>query len=302
MANHADFAPRDLDGLRKAYYGASIMPVPVLQRIRRRCPPSASTTASASPRSPRWRPCCAPRSTPTGPTPRPADPLRRGAGRRHRRQRRRRGGTGEIVYRSPQLCDGYWDNPAATEEAFRDGWFHSGDLVRVDEEGYVFVVDRIKDVINTGGVLVASREVEDALYTHPAVAEVAVVGEPDEKWVEAVTAFIVTKADVTESELIEHVRGSSRPSRSPSASSSSRPCRATPPARSSSGSCAETPEKGTSARDPLRWKRAQRHTANSVCRWARSRASVAVVLVAGVVMLADLVVPVRLAHDLGQRH
>ena len=86
-------------------------------------------------------------------------------------------GQGEVLYRSPQLCTGYWDKPEETEEAFAGGWFHSGDLVRVDEEGYIFVVDRVKDVINTGGVLVASREVEEALYTHPAVAEVAVIGD-----------------------------------------------------------------------------------------------------------------------------
>ena len=77
------------------------------------------------------------------------------------------GGVGEVVYRSPQLCEGYWNNPEATQEAFRDGWFHSGDLARIDAEGYIEIVDRIKDVINTGGVLVASREIEDALYTHP---------------------------------------------------------------------------------------------------------------------------------------
>ena len=69
-----------------------------------------------------------------------------------------------------------------------------------------FVVDRIKDVINTGGVLVASREVEDALYAHPAVAEVAVIGIPDEKWIEAITAVVVTKAEVAEEELIAHAR------------------------------------------------------------------------------------------------
>ena len=88
------------------------------------------------------------------------------------------GGQGEVLYRSPQLCTGYWDKPEETEEAFAGGWFHSGDLVRIDEEGYLFVVDRVKDVINTGGVLVASREVEEALYSHPAVAEVAVIGTP----------------------------------------------------------------------------------------------------------------------------
>lgn len=118
------------------------------------------------------------------------------------------GGTGEVVYRSPQLCEGYWNNPEATAEAFRDGWFHSGDLVRIDDAGYIEVVDRIRDVINTGGVLVASREVEDALYTHEQVAEVAVVGVPHEKWVEAVHAVVVPKEDARPDpdELIEHVR------------------------------------------------------------------------------------------------
>ena len=115
---------------------------------------------------------------------------------------------GEVVMRGNNVMKGYFRDPEATALAFAGGWFHSGDLVRIDDEGFIFVVDRIKDVINTGGVLVASREVEDALYTHPAVAEVAVVGEPDEKWVEAVTAFVVPKAEVTEADLVEHVRGS----------------------------------------------------------------------------------------------
>jgi fatty-acyl-CoA synthase len=109
---------------------------------------------------------------------------------------------GEALYRSPQLCTGYWDMPEATADAFSDGWFRSGDLVRVDDEGYLFVVDRIKDVINTGGVLVASREVEEALYAHPAVGEVAVIGLPHERWIEAIAAVVVAKGPVTEAELI----------------------------------------------------------------------------------------------------
>lgn len=119
------------------------------------------------------------------------------------------GESGEVLYRSPQLCNGYWENPEATAEAFRDGWFHSGDLVVRDEEGFITVVDRIKDVINTGGILVASREVEDAVYTHPAVAEVAVIGTPDEKWIEAVTAIVVLKDGndaLTPEALIAHVK------------------------------------------------------------------------------------------------
>ena len=117
------------------------------------------------------------------------------------------GESGEICYRSPQLCSGYWDKPEETAEAFREGWFHSGDLVRRDAEGFLFVVDRIKDVINTGGVLVASREVEDVLYTHPAVAEVAVIATPDERWIEAVTAVVVVRGEVSAEELIGHARG-----------------------------------------------------------------------------------------------
>jgi fatty-acyl-CoA synthase len=104
------------------------------------------------------------------------------------------------------LCEGYWDKPEETAEAFRDGWFHSGDLAVRDAHGYFTVVDRVKDVINSGGVLVASRQVEDALYTHEQVAEVAVVGLPDERWIEAVTAVVVPRGEVTEDELIAHAR------------------------------------------------------------------------------------------------
>jgi fatty-acyl-CoA synthase len=208
MANHADFDTRNLDGLQKAYYGASIMPGPILQRLQEKAPgvgfyncfgqsEVAPLCTVLRPEEHRDRPDSAGRPV-LFVEARVVDTEGNDVAP---------GESGEIVYRSPQLCDGYWDDPSATEEAFAGGWFHSGDLVRVDEEGYVFVVDRIKDVINTGGVLVASREVEDALYTHPAVAEVAVVGMPDEKWVEAVSAFVVRKGDVTADELESHLRG-----------------------------------------------------------------------------------------------
>jgi fatty-acyl-CoA synthase len=113
------------------------------------------------------------------------------------------GEQGEVIYRSPQLCTGYWGKPEESAEAFARGWCHSGDLVRMDDEGYMFVVDRIKDMVNTGGVLVASREVADALYGHPAVAEVAVIGMPHERWIEAIAAVVVLKEDVEPTVLIE---------------------------------------------------------------------------------------------------
>ena len=92
------------------------------------------------------------------------------------------GEVGEIVYRAPTLMAGYWNNPEATAEAFAGGWFHSGDLVRMDDEGYVWVVDRKKDMIISGGENIYCAEVENALAAHPAIVEVAVIGRTDGRW------------------------------------------------------------------------------------------------------------------------
>ncbi|MDI3403688.1 acyl-CoA synthetase [Streptomyces cavernicola] len=209
LSNHPEFADRDLGALRKAYYGASIMPVPVLERLRGRLPGLAfyncfgqseigplATVLGPDEHEGRMDSCGRPvlfveaRVVDEAGKPVPD------------------GTAGEVVYRSPQLCEGYWDKPEETAEAFRDGWFHSGDLAVRDEEGFFTVVDRVKDVINSGGVLVASRQVEDALYTHPQVAEVAVVGLPHERWIEAVTAVVVRRGEVDESELVAHAQES----------------------------------------------------------------------------------------------
>ncbi|WP_106848660.1 fatty acyl-CoA synthetase [Blastococcus sp. Marseille-P5729] len=211
LTNHPDFMTRDLSSLQKAYYGASIMPVPVVQRLMDRMPQLGLYN-------------CFGQSEigPLATVLRPEEHEGRmdSCGRAVLYVEMRvvdaemndvaPGETGEVVYRSPQLCEGYWNKPEATEEAFAGGWFHSGDLARIDEDGYITVVDRIKDVINTGGVLVASREVEDCLYTHEAVAEAAVIGLPDEKWIEAITAYVVLKPDqqATKEELIEHTKQS----------------------------------------------------------------------------------------------
>jgi fatty-acyl-CoA synthase len=110
------------------------------------------------------------------------------------------GEIGEIVYRAPTLMAGYWNNPTATAEAFAGGWFHSGDLVRQDEEGYVWVVDRKKDMIISGGENIYCAEVENVLAGHPAIAEVAVIGRPDERWGEVPVA-IVALGPVGQTEL-----------------------------------------------------------------------------------------------------
>ena len=101
------------------------------------------------------------------------------------------GQVGEIVYRGPSLMAGYWNNPAATEEAFDGGWFHSGDLVRADDEGFLYVVDRKKDMIISGGENIYCAEVENVLSAHPAVADIAVIGARHEKWGETPIAIVV---------------------------------------------------------------------------------------------------------------
>jgi fatty-acyl-CoA synthase len=113
------------------------------------------------------------------------------------------GQVGEIVYRAPTLMAGYWNNPKATAEAFEGGWFHSGDLVRQDDEGYVWVVDRKKDMIISGGENIYCAEVENALAAHPAVVEVAVIGRPDAKWGEVPVAVVALSATHSDLDLAD---------------------------------------------------------------------------------------------------
>jgi 3-(methylthio)propionyl---CoA ligase len=116
---------------------------------------------------------------------------------------------GEIVFRGNITMKGYLKNPKATEEAFRGGWFHSGDLAVMQPDGYVKIKDRSKDIIISGGENISSLEVEDVLYRHPAVLAAAVVAKPDEKWGETPCAFVELKQDAktTEKEIIEFCRG-----------------------------------------------------------------------------------------------
>lgn len=116
------------------------------------------------------------------------------------------GEVGEIVHRSPHLMQGYFHDDERTKAAFEGDWFHSGDLGTIDDEGYISVVDRKKDMIKSGGENVASREVEEMIYRLPQVSEVAVIGLPDPKWVEAVTAVIVVKQgqELSERQVIDH--------------------------------------------------------------------------------------------------
>ena len=119
------------------------------------------------------------------------------------------GERGEVVLRGPKVFKGYWRDPEATAKAFAGGWFHTGDIGVRDDEGYLYIVDRLKDMIVSGGENIASSEVERVLYEHGTVAEVAVVGRPHERWGEVPVAYVVLSAGATATaeELIEHCRG-----------------------------------------------------------------------------------------------
>ena len=118
------------------------------------------------------------------------------------------GEPGEIVVKGDQVLSGYWRNPEATEASFTDGWFHSGDVGVWDSDGYLYIVDRKKDMILTGGENVYPREVEEVLYEHPAVVEAAVIGAPDPKWGEKVVAVVCVRGgeSVTGADLVVFCR------------------------------------------------------------------------------------------------
>lgn len=209
LLRHPDFDRRDLSSLRKGYYGASAMPVEVLRELLRRLPDVRL-----------WNFYGQTEMAPLATILRPEEQLERAgsAGRAALNVETmlvddegnpvRAGEVGEIVHRSPHAALGYYNDEDKTEDAFRGGWFHSGDLGVMTEDGYLSVVDRKKDMIKTGGENVASREVEEAIYELDGVAEVAVFGIAHPRWIEAVTAVVVPRAGAALSadDVHAHVR------------------------------------------------------------------------------------------------
>ncbi len=201
-----DFGTRDVSTLQKCYYGAAIMPVEIIKELSLRLPQSRLYNFYGQTE-------VAPLATVL----KPQDQLRKtgSAGRPALHVETKIfdelgnevpiGNIGEIVHRSSHAMLGYYKDEEKTRSAFQGGWFHSGDLGFMDEEGYITVVDRKKDMIKTGGENVASREIEEWIYQHPKVSEVAVIGVPHPYWMEAVTAIVVPKAgeEIVVDELLE---------------------------------------------------------------------------------------------------
>src|SRR6185312_10178209 len=196
LMDHPDSHTRDLSSLETVYYGASAMnPVRLAEAIRRfgpifaqyygqsEAPMVITYLAKGDHDEKRLTSCGRPtlfaRTALLGDDGQPVP----------------QGEVGEICVSGPLLAGGYLNKPEATAETFRDGWMHTGDLAREDEDGFWYIVDRTKDMIVTGGFNVFPREVEDVVAEHPSVAQVCVIGTPDEKWGEAVTAVVVLRPD-----------------------------------------------------------------------------------------------------------
>jgi long-chain acyl-CoA synthetase len=209
---HPEYAPSRLASLERLTYGASPMPRPVLARLRADLPhvqlfqgygmtESAALVSVLMPEDHDKEDKLPSAGRPVAGT---VVSIQDELG-----NELPTGTVGEVCIRGGQFMREYWRRPEETEEAFHGGWYHSGDAGYLDDEGYLFLVDRTKDMIVTGGENVYSTEVEQALAAHPAIAQAAVIGIPDETWGEAVHAVVVLKPEhtATEAELIEHARG-----------------------------------------------------------------------------------------------
>ena len=195
MAQAPGFDDADLSSLRTAVVGGAPMPVPLLERWQERGVAIAQGygLTEAAPNV-----LCVP----------PEDAVRKAgcAGKPYPHVDVRIGGRGELQVRGPNVFPGYWRNPQATAEAFEDGWLRTGDVAEVDDEGFVRIVGRLKDMYVSGGENVYPAEVEAALHEHPDVADAAVVGVPDERWGETGVAFVVLRpgARASADELLGH--------------------------------------------------------------------------------------------------
>jgi acyl-CoA synthetase (AMP-forming)/AMP-acid ligase II len=205
-----DIEQRDLSSVRVIIAGGEKMPIPLIERLRRVFPSAwfadaygLTETVSGDTFLDRdstitklgscGRPCLYLELDIWDESGRPLPP----------------GQPGEVVLRGPKVFKGYWRDPGATATAFAGGWFHTGDIGVRDEDGYLYIVDRLKDMILSGGENIAGSEVERVLYEHPAIAEAAVVGRRDDRWGEVPVAFVVLKpgTSATADELIDHCRG-----------------------------------------------------------------------------------------------
>jgi long-chain acyl-CoA synthetase len=212
LLSHPEFRPERLAALRALTYGASPMPAALVDQLLSMFPAldvfqgygMTESSAVLTALGPDEHRAGGPRLRSAG-RPLPGIVLSiQGPGGETLPQ----GETGEVCARAGNFMREYWKQPEATAEAFRDGWYHSGDAGYLDPDGYLFLVDRVKDMIVTGGENVYSVEVENAIASHPAVAQVAVIGIPSEAWGEAVHAIVVLRPDAsaTETEIIGYAR------------------------------------------------------------------------------------------------
>jgi acyl-CoA synthetase (AMP-forming)/AMP-acid ligase II len=199
--DHPEFGPERLASLHALTYGASPMPTALLERVQEVLPDVDLYQGYGMTENCGLLTCLGPEEHRRGgellrsagrPMPGSVVSIQNDAGEVVPARE-----TGEVCARAGNYMREYWNRPEETATAFRDGWYHTGDAGYLDEEGYLYLVDRVKDMIVTGGENVYSAEVENAIASHPGVAQVAVIGIPSEQWGEAVLAIVVPKPDLT---------------------------------------------------------------------------------------------------------
>ncbi len=212
MINHPGFDPKKLASLKTLVYGASPMPEALLNRLLKDMPGLTLVQGYGMTEA------CSLLTLLTGDDHVAGNPRLRSVGRavpgveisiRNDKDRLLPAGEiGEVCVKTGNMMREYWNKPKATKEAFRGGWYHSGDAGYLDEAGYLFLVDRVKDMIISGGENIYCSEVENAISTHPDVQQVAVIGIPDDTWGEAVHAVIVPRegAEIAQKAIINHAR------------------------------------------------------------------------------------------------
>jgi acyl-CoA synthetase (AMP-forming)/AMP-acid ligase II len=202
-----DIEQRDLSSIRLVINGGEKMPIPLIERLQRTFPSAWFADAYGLTETVSGDTFLDRDSilTKLGSVGRPCLYLDLDVWDEHGRSVQA-GKPGEIVMRGPKVFTGYWRDPDATAAAFAGGWFHTGDIGVRDDDGYLYIVDRLKDMIVSGGENIAGSEVERVLYEHDSVLEVAVVGRPDDRWGEVPVAFVVLRSDatVTAGALLEH--------------------------------------------------------------------------------------------------
>jgi fatty-acyl-CoA synthase len=208
LLNHPDINKYNLSSLKKGVYGSTIMPIKVLENVQHKFKGIGLWNFYGQTEMGGLSSVLKPHQQLIKPGSVGLPSLNIEVCLENETGQQRKRGNGELLIKSGQLMKGYYKDEEKTKECFQGGWFHTGDIARIDTDGYIYIIDRKKDIIKSGGENISAREVEEVIYKFPAVAETSVIGLPHPKWIEMVTAIIVPKPgkNIVIEELLAHCK------------------------------------------------------------------------------------------------